>query len=165
MGLKSVSIGSAEASDITVGATTITGGTTARFLYDNAGVVGETANITYNSGNLVVTTFVSTGSLNVTDNSSIPTNGLYRASAGVMNFTAGSADVVQVKNAGGALSFVQVAGQTVLKNYTVATLPTGITGGIAYVTDATAPTYLTPLVGGGAVVTPVFYNGSAWVSF
>lgn len=52
-----------------------------------------------------------------------------------------------------------------LKSYTVATLPTGaITGAIAYVTDATAPTYLGTLTGGGSVVCPVFYNGTAWVS-
>ena len=52
----------------------------------------------------------------------------------------------------------------VLQAYTVATLPTGVTGMRAYVTDATAPTYLGALTGGGAVVCPVFYNGSAWVS-
>jgi len=51
-----------------------------------------------------------------------------------------------------------------LKNYTVATLPAGTQGDTAYVTDATAPTYLGALTGGGAVVCPVFYNGSAWVS-
>jgi len=51
-----------------------------------------------------------------------------------------------------------------LKAYTVATLPAGNQGDEAYVTDATAPTYLGALTGGGAVVCPVFYNGSAWVS-
>lgn len=51
-----------------------------------------------------------------------------------------------------------------LKGYTVALLPAGIQGDIAYVTDATAPTYLGALTGGGAVRTPVMYNGSAWVS-
>jgi len=51
-----------------------------------------------------------------------------------------------------------------LKAYTVATLPAGTTGDVAYVTDATAPTYLGTLTGGGAVTCPVFYNGSAWVS-
>lgn len=50
-----------------------------------------------------------------------------------------------------------------LKNYTVATLPAGTQGDTAYVTDATAPTYLTPVVGGGSVVCPVFYNGTTWV--
>lgn len=53
---------------------------------------------------------------------------------------------------------------TNLKSYTVATLPAGTQGDMAYVTDATAPTYLGTLTGGGAVVCPVFYNGSAWVS-
>lgn len=51
--------------------------------------------------------------------------------------------------------------------FTVATLPTcnaGAAGTRAYVTDATAPTYLGALVGGGAVVAPVFCNGTAWVS-
>lgn len=48
--------------------------------------------------------------------------------------------------------------------YTVGTLPAGVTGDRAYVTDATAPTYLGALTGGGAVVCPVFKNASAWVS-
>lgn len=48
--------------------------------------------------------------------------------------------------------------------YTVATLPAGTVGQRAYVTDATAPTFLGALTGGGAVVCPVFYNGSAWVA-
>jgi hypothetical protein len=51
-----------------------------------------------------------------------------------------------------------------LKSYTVATLPTGTLGDIAMVTDATAPTYLGTLTGGGAVNCPVFYNGTIWVS-
>jgi|GEM_PF-2214110 len=51
-----------------------------------------------------------------------------------------------------------------LKNYTVATLPAGTQGDMAYVTDALAPTYLTAVVGGGAVVCPVFYNGTNWVA-
>lgn len=48
--------------------------------------------------------------------------------------------------------------------YTVATLPAGVVGMRAYVTDATAPTWNAALTGGGAVVCPVFYNGAAWVS-
>jgi hypothetical protein len=51
-----------------------------------------------------------------------------------------------------------------LKNYTVATLPAGTQGDTAYVTDALAPTYLATIVGGGAIVTPVFYNGTNWVA-
>jgi len=51
-----------------------------------------------------------------------------------------------------------------LKSYTVATLPTGTQGDTAYVTDAITPTYLGILVGGGTIVTPVFYNGTNWIS-
>ena len=50
------------------------------------------------------------------------------------------------------------------KEYTVATLPAGVVGDRAYVTDATAPTYLGALTGGGAVTCPVFHNGTIWVS-
>ncbi len=49
-----------------------------------------------------------------------------------------------------------------LKNYTVATLPAGTQGDYCYVTDATAPTYGATVAGGGAVVTPVFYDGTNW---
>ncbi len=56
-------------------------------------------------------------------------------------------------------------GVTTLAAYTVATLPAGVIGDTAYVTDATNPSYLGTLTGGGAVKTPVFYNGTAWVSY
>lgn len=57
-----------------------------------------------------------------------------------------------------------LSGALNLKNYTVATLPTGVRGDMAYVTDAVAPTYLGALTGGGTVVCPVFYDGTRWVS-
>ena len=48
--------------------------------------------------------------------------------------------------------------------YTVATLPAASTQGRrAWVTNALAPTFLAAPVGGGAVVCPVFDNGTAWV--
>ena len=47
--------------------------------------------------------------------------------------------------------------------YTVATLPAGTIGMRAYVTDALAPSFGAALVGGGAVVTPAFYNGTTWI--
>lgn len=60
-------------------------------------------------------------------------------------------------------------GTVILPAYTVATLPstaaTGkVAGAMAYVTDATAPTYNGALTGGGAVTVPVFYDGTAWLS-
>jgi hypothetical protein len=48
--------------------------------------------------------------------------------------------------------------------YTVATLPAGTIGMQAYVTDALLPSFLATVTGGGAVVTPVFYNGTNWVA-
>jgi len=74
---------------------------------------------------------------------------------------AGTSDYVLTANGAGAAPSWKIAR---LKSYTVATLPVGTAGDTAYVTDATAPTYLGALTGGGAVVCPVFYNGSAWVS-
>lgn len=51
-----------------------------------------------------------------------------------------------------------------LNGYTVATLPAGTQGDTAFVTDALAPVYLAAVVGGGAVVTPVFRNATIWVA-
>lgn len=45
--LKAVSVGGDPAADITIGSSIITGGTDTRFLYDDAGVVGESAGLTY----------------------------------------------------------------------------------------------------------------------
>lgn len=45
---------------------------------------------------------------------------------------------------------------------TLATLPAVVQGARAFVTDASSPTWGATVVGGGDVVTPVFYNGSAW---
>jgi hypothetical protein len=53
--------------------------------------------------------------------------------------------------------------QIVKAAYTVGTLPTGITGGEVYVTDAVACTFLSTPTGGGSIKCPLFYNGSAWV--
>jgi len=77
---------------------------------------------------------------------------------------------------GGALSGVslttQVSGILPVANggtgtgvaYTVATLPTvGTQGRRAWVTNALAPTFGAAVVGGGAVVIPVFDNGTAWI--
>jgi len=77
---------------------------------------------------------------------------------------------------GGALSGVsltsQVSGILPVANggtgtgvaYTVATLPTaGTQGRRAWVTNALAPTFGAAVVGGGAVVIPVFDNGTTWI--
>lgn len=52
-----------------------------------------------------------------------------------------------------------------MRVYTVGTLPAaGTAGRRAAVSDATAPAFLTALVGGGAVNCPAYDNGAAWVA-
>jgi len=51
-----------------------------------------------------------------------------------------------------------------LKGYTVATLPAGVQGDTAFCTDLLLPAFLAVATGGGAVVGPVFYDGTNWVS-
>jgi hypothetical protein len=49
--------------------------------------------------------------------------------------------------------------------YTVATLPVSpLEGSRAFVTDALTPAFLTPLVGGGGIVCPAFYDGTNWIA-
>lgn len=64
------------------------------------------------------------------------------------------------------VSGISVFGSPVrLKGYTVATLPVGVQGDTAFVTDALGPTFLVTVIGGGLVVTPVFYDGVSWKSY
>jgi hypothetical protein len=58
---------------------------------------------------------------------------------------------------------LDVAGTIKTLGYTVATLPTGVVGARAYVTDALAPVFGATVVTGGAVTIPVFYNGTNWI--
>ena len=77
-------------------------------------------------------------------------------------------EVTALLTATGTGNYVKATSPTLvtpkLTGYTVGTLPAGTVGMYAYVTDATAPTFNGALVGGGAVVVPVFYNGTIWVS-
>ena len=58
---------------------------------------------------------------------------------------------------------LDVIGTIKTLGYTVATLPTGVVGARAYVTDALAPTFGAIVVTGGAITIPVFYNGTNWI--
>lgn len=58
-----------------------------------------------------------------------------------------------------------VSGSTIrLKGYLVSTLPIGVEGDTAYVTDALTPTYSSIVVGGGTVKCRVFFNGTNWIT-
>lgn len=82
--------------------------------------------------------------------------------SGAKNLTTmsiGGVEKFSIDNGG----IVKASAQVRLKGYTVAGLPAGTQGDTAFCTDLLAPTYLTAVVGGGAVVGTVFYNGTAWV--
>ena len=85
---------------------------------------------------------------------------VYSGGGGV---SGGNSNIYFPINQGGEYTVVCVG------RYTVATLPTptGPSASASYfaiATDATAPTYLGTLTGGGSVVVPVFYNGTSWVA-
>jgi len=61
-----------------------------------------------------------------------------------------------------ASSFIASNGTVRLKSYTVATLPAGVQGDTAYVTDALGFTYNSILTGGGSGVTIAFFDGTNW---
>lgn len=72
--------------------------------------------------------------------------------------------VAQVSIDPGGVSYTNAVKLTM---FTVATLPactSTIKGQMAAVSDATTPTYNAALTGSGAVIVPVFCNGSAWSS-
>jgi len=62
-----------------------------------------------------------------------------------------------------AATYAQSLKPFVLPQYTVSTLPTGIQGAMAYVTDSSVTTYGSTVAGGSNNVVKVFFNGTAWV--
>lgn len=123
---------------------------TARFSISGAGVIDFYSVTTFSDG--------AVGAPGISFTSDTNT-GLYRIGADNVGFAANGALKFDY-NATRANFDVPVQ----LQNYTVATLPAGVQGYVAYVTDALAPAFLTAVVGGGAVVTPVFYDGTNWVA-
>lgn len=83
---------------------------------------------------------------------------------GVMRFAVATVggEPIEAMNITG--STLILAGRVRLKGFTVATLPAGVQGDKAFVTDALAPAYMVAVAGGGAVVTEVFFNGTNWIS-
>jgi hypothetical protein len=69
----------------------------------------------------------------------------------------------QVVLGDGNVTEVTTAGTYVSEGFTVATLPTGVTGARTHVTDATATTFYSTVAGGGSNIVPVFYTGTNWV--
>jgi hypothetical protein len=77
-----------------------------------------------------------------------------------LNETWATSNTLRLNPSGGAV-IIGGAGSTVASLFACGA---STKGARTYVTDATAPTYLGALTGGGTVVAPVFCNGTAWVS-
>lgn len=115
-----------------------------------------TAN-TINAGSAIYTSYVSLSS-----------------SAGALYFGAGAGDVALQRNAANILEVnsgtLNAYRDLKLRNlmpqvFTVATLPSASTQGAgarSHVSDATAPTFGATVVGGGAISTPVYSDGTNW---
>ncbi|MES2224996.1 MAG: hypothetical protein V4478_03340 [Patescibacteria group bacterium] len=168
------------------GGTTLTSSSNAAILFAGAGTAQFRSVFT---GNIATTALTAnTSSANIIIGSGIQTTAATGTHALLANMvvnplgtvTSGGATVTNTASlyingagSGGTSNYAfwvnsgasKFGGTVQLMNYTVATLPTGVQGMTAYVTDALTPTFGTTVVGGGAVVIPVFYNGSAWVSY
>lgn len=134
-------------------------------LYIHGGLFGEAAHITTDGAstlNLGVAATPGAINLNGVGGSSVA---LQPALSGNTTFTFpatnGAPNQVLSTDGFGNTSWVNSGGSS----YTVGTLPTPtVTGMRAYVTDASAPTFLGTVVGGGAVTCPVFFDGTNWVA-
>ena len=95
--------------------------------------------------------------------------GSYTGAAAPISAT-GSNFIVLSDGAGNVRQTIDASGHAIFaatvrtSGYTIATLPAGVVGMRAYVTNGQAsPTYLLAVTATGTVTAPVFYNGTAWV--
>lgn len=134
--------------------------------WDLNDAAGKNSSLTFDSGNLLIDSKTTTFGMQL------------RSTEGIFSVTQHTDDIFIKSTLNLAIptvsSVISVTAPTVAGNYripvepqntyTVATLPTAVLGSTAVVTDATAPTYLGTLVGGGSVICPVWYNGTSWKS-
>ncbi|WP_267378095.1 MULTISPECIES: hypothetical protein [unclassified Sphingomonas] len=114
----------------------------------------------YNNGNNGLTRLFGGGaggaSLNMGLSALVPSND------GAVGIGSASARLSSIYAATVLGTTVQTTGASTVS--ALVTCNTAARGTRSVVTDATAPTFLSPLMGGGSVVAPVFCNGSAWVA-
>ena len=144
---------------------TTTGGTA--FLSQSATTSYQQINLQNTSGGIVIGMEGSVGGTLIVG--SAPYDGAIYARNGVLNFSAnnGATKSMVLTPSGLAVTGTLTASSTIQPlTTTVAALPAaGTKGREAVVTDATAPTDLGGLAGGGTVTTPVVDNGTAWVAY
>jgi hypothetical protein len=102
--------------------------------------------------------------LNITSNGQ--PDGLYLAtgSGNTILGTTGTNSNINLRLAASGSGSIIANSPIITNGYTVGTLPSGQIGARAHVTDATACTFMSGITGGGSIVCPVFFNGSAWVA-
>lgn len=121
------------------------GGANGQVQFNNAGAFGGDAGLTYNSATDTLTVGVAIGSISIGGG----------AITNVNTFSSG--DITATNTLTGPTVTTSIA-------YTVATLPAaGVAGRRAYVTNSLAPAFGAAVAGGGAVVIPVFDNGTTWI--
>jgi len=119
------------------------------------------------AGNTAMTGTITLGQSTVSQTTNIQAGATASGSTKTINLgtggLSGSTTTINIGSADG--TSINLNAPIRMAAYTVATLPAaGTAGRRAYVTDATAPTFLAALVGGGAVRCPAFDNGTAWVA-
>jgi hypothetical protein len=77
--------------------------------------------------------------------------------------TRAAQDALRLPLTGGTLTGALAAPELLTSVYTVATLPPGVAGARAFVSDAAAPAFGGAAVGGGVVGVPVYFDGATWM--
>ena len=129
-----------------------------------ASSAGQGIDLYYNGGAAARWAIVNPGVNNTVYVGSVINNdfALWANSAERMRiFTTGGVSIGNTTDRGAGN--LNLSGVVITGGYTVATLPTGVVGMRAYVTNALAPSYGATVVGGGVVTIPVFYNGTNWI--
>ena len=145
---------------------------------DVTGTIRATGNVSPSSGSGLESIFAGGASYLVSYNRTTPAflplqlqgSNIYlqpNGATALLAFASGGVSIGNTTDPGATNLSVTgtIASTTTVKTggYTVATLPTGVTGARAYVTNALTPTFGATVVGGGAVIIPVFYNGTNWI--
>jgi len=149
----------------TGGATTVRGGfTTVITTQSNEIGLSQTTgtiNIGGSAGTGAIALGRSTGAQSVSISGGATTSGTTKTVSIGTGGLAGSTTNINMGATASAVT-VTVRGLINVRVYTVATLPTGIAGSRAFVSDALAPVFGSIVAGGGAVNVPVYYDGTNW---